>query len=56
MHHLYLQNLVELAKFVHRLGKTSPLGDIVGAAPTPTTHPCVADECLTRLVFGSAGA
>jgi hypothetical protein len=38
MHHLDLQNMVELAKFVRRLGKTSPLGDIIGATPTPAAH------------------
>ena len=34
---LDLQNMVELVKFVRRLGETSPLSDIIGVAPSPTT-------------------
>lgn len=28
-----MQNMVESTKFVRRLGKTSPLADIIGAVP-----------------------
>jgi hypothetical protein len=36
-----MQNMVKLVKFVRRLGKTSPLGDIIGARaspPSPTSR------------------
>jgi hypothetical protein len=33
-----LQSMVELVKFVRRLGKTSPLSDIIGVTPFPTAR------------------
>lgn len=33
-----MQTMVELTKFVRRLGKTAPLSDIIGAAPLARTY------------------
>jgi hypothetical protein len=44
--------MIELTKFVRRLGKTAPLGDIIGAAPDQP-YITVADQCLAALSFSA---
>jgi hypothetical protein len=56
-----MQSMVELTKFVRRLGKTSPLADIVGTAPWVQSRVhTVADDRMAVLsslrVLGSTRA
>jgi hypothetical protein len=50
--HPDLKTMVELVKFVRRLGKTSPLGDIIGAAHSLTA--CI--SVWRHFVLAATGA
>jgi hypothetical protein len=59
-HTIDMQSMVELTKFVRRLGKTAPLADIVGTTPWVQSRVhTVADDHLAVLplrVLGSTRA